>query len=389
MTKTGPARIVVVGGGYAGTLAANHLHQRDDIEVTLINPRPMFVERIRLHQLAAGSGDAQQDYHSILNPRIRLIVDEATEIDPAGRRVRLASSGEAYGYDYLIYAVGSTAAMPAVSGGEFAFPVSDYEHAGRLRTRLAELGSDEPVCVVGGGLTGIETAAELARAHRSVTLICETLGATLHPRACRSLTHRLGRLGVTVWENTSVTAVGERSVVVSDGRVLPSAVTVWTAGFEIPRLAARSGLRTDPTGRILTDETLTSISNPWIVAAGDAVSPSGRPLRMSCQAALPLGAKAAATVLDRIAGQTPHDVNQAFLAQCLSLGRSGGLIQFTHTDDTPRRLYVAGRLAATIKETICAGTIKTIARTRRRPGSYFWPHSRTHRPPPMTSLVDN
>jgi NADH:ubiquinone reductase (H+-translocating) len=43
--------VVVIGGGYAGVMAANRLMQRDDLAVTLINPRPMFVERIRLHQL--------------------------------------------------------------------------------------------------------------------------------------------------------------------------------------------------------------------------------------------------------------------------------------------------------------------------------------------------
>ncbi len=45
--------VVVLGGGYAGVLAANHLLQRADVRVTLINPRPAFVERIRLHQLVA------------------------------------------------------------------------------------------------------------------------------------------------------------------------------------------------------------------------------------------------------------------------------------------------------------------------------------------------
>jgi NADH:ubiquinone reductase (H+-translocating) len=53
-----PKKIVVIGGGYAGTIAANRLLQRDDVHVSLVNPRPEFVERIRLHQLAAGTGDA-------------------------------------------------------------------------------------------------------------------------------------------------------------------------------------------------------------------------------------------------------------------------------------------------------------------------------------------
>jgi NADPH-dependent 2,4-dienoyl-CoA reductase/sulfur reductase-like enzyme len=102
-------RVVVVGGGYAGTLAANRLHKRDDVDVTLLNPRPMFVDRIRLHQFVAGSGEATADYSSLLAEGIDLVVDSATRIDTAARTVRLAS-GRDLDYDYLIYAVGSTAA---------------------------------------------------------------------------------------------------------------------------------------------------------------------------------------------------------------------------------------------------------------------------------------
>ena len=47
--------VVVIGGGYAGVMAANHLTQLDNVTVTLINPRPAFVERIRLHQFVGGS----------------------------------------------------------------------------------------------------------------------------------------------------------------------------------------------------------------------------------------------------------------------------------------------------------------------------------------------
>ena len=57
------------------------------------------------------------------------------------------------------------------------------------------------------------------------------------------------------------------------------------------------------------------------MAAGDAAAPSDQPLRMSCQAAIPLGAQAANTVLARIAGEQPAVINQAFTGQCISLGR--------------------------------------------------------------------
>lgn len=365
--------VVVIGGGYAGTLAANRLRTRDDVDVTLVNPRGAFVERIRLHQLVAGSSPATVDYATMLHPKVRLVVDTATEIDAPNRRVALAS-GSGLRYDYLIYAVGSTASIGAAPGAaEFAFRIGEFEHAERLRERLADVHPDAPVCVVGGGLTGIETAAELAQERGSVTLVCRAkLGPSLSEPGRRSVARQLARLGVRVVEGTAVTEVREFSVLLADGRELPGAVTVWTAGFGVPDLAARSGLSTDTIGRLLTDETLTSIDDDRIVAAGDAVAPWNHPLRMSCQAATPLGAQAANTVLSRIAGTDPEVINQAFVGQCVSLGRSLATFQVSRTDDTPRRLYIGGRLAAAIKEQVCRGTVSFIAREGRKPGSFFW-----------------
>ncbi len=364
-------QVVVIGGGYAGVIAANHLRTRDDVSITLINPRPSFVERIRLHQLVTGSDDAVVDYASVLGSGIRLVVDEATAIDPAHRSVALASGGTV-GYDYLVYAVGSRTAPPTVPGAaEFAHTVGELEHAERLRTAVDELDPGAPLTVVGGGPTGIETAAELAEEGRPVTLVCGGgLGPYLSAPGRRSVARRLATLGVTVLD-TTVTAVREDRVVLADRRELPSAVTIWTAGFDVPDLATRSGLRTDATGRLLTDETLTSIDDPRIVAAGDAAAPSGEPLRMSCQAAMPLGVQAADTVLSRIAGTEPAVIDQAFVGQCVSLGRHGGTIQLAHTDDTALPLFVGGRTAAAIKEAVCKGTVWQLAHEARKPGSYF------------------
>ncbi|MBW0017005.1 MAG: FAD-dependent oxidoreductase [Mycobacterium sp.] len=367
-------RVVVIGGGYAGTMTANRLRRRADVDVTLVNPRPVFVERIRLHQMAADTGTATVDYGTLLGADVRLVVDGADHIDAGARRV-LLTSGAALDYDYLVYAVGSTGGAPvAVPGAaEFAYAACDLEGAKRLRYALADLRPDAAVTVVGGGLTGIEMASELAGRCGQVTLVCgPILGPSLSKRGRRSVARQLRRLGVKALESVAVSQVRWDSVVLDDGTVLPSAATVWTAGFGVPDLAARSGFRTDALGRLLTDETLTSIDDDRIVAAGDAAAPSGRPLRMSCQAAIPLGAQAADTVLSRIAGKPPAALNQAFVGQCISLGRSHGTIQLARTDDTPVNLYLGGRTAASIKEAICKGTLWGLRREAAKPGSYFW-----------------
>ena len=367
-------KVVVIGGGYSGTLAANHLRMRADVDITLVNPRPRFVERIRLHQLVAGNYDATADYGSLLGDGIKLVVDTATRIDTASRTVELAS-GRALDYDYVIYAVGSTGTVPASVPGaaEFAYPIAELEQALVLQAMIDDLHPDAPVTVVGAGLTGIEAATELAEQGRRITLVCGgQLGPSLSEPGRRSVAKVMAKLGIAVLETDVVTGVQPDSVVFADGAVRPSALTIWTAGFGVPDLATASGLHTDELGRLLTDETLTSVDDVRIVAAGDCASPSGEPLRMSCQSANQLAPQAANTVLSRIAGNEPAVFTYGFAGSCISLGRKSGILQVAHKDDTARNLYFSGRIVASIKEAVCKGTLWGMRREARKPGSTFW-----------------
>ncbi|MEV6062636.1 FAD-dependent oxidoreductase [Nocardia asteroides] len=367
--------VVVVGGGYAGVMAANRLTQREDVAVTVINPRGSFVERIRLHQLVGGTDDAVTGFDTVLARGVELVVDAVDVIDTENKRVDLVGGGT-LGYDYLIYAVGSGSAEPRVRGAaEFAYPIASLEQAQRLSTTLAGARQDTPVTVVGAGPTGIETAAELAEAGRHVTLICgDVLGPYLHPRGRRAVARRLTTLGVTILDgpDAKVVEVTRETVRLSGGHRVRSAVTIWTAGFGVPELAARSGLRTDAVGRLLTDETLTSVDDPRIVAAGDSAAPSDLPFRMSCQAAGPLGAHAADTVLARLAGAEPTPVNLGFAGQCLSLGRGAGIFQFATKDDTAKWYHLGGKPGAQLKEFVCRHTVEQLAAEARTPGSHTW-----------------
>ncbi|MDR7170138.1 NADH dehydrogenase FAD-containing subunit [Nocardia kruczakiae] len=375
--------VLVIGGGYAGVMAANRLTQRDDVRVTVINPRQVFVPRLRLHQLVGATHDAVVDYQDVLAEKVRLVVDSVTRIDAAGRTVQLAG-GDSLGYDYLIYAVGSGIPAPRIPGAaEFAYPIATLEAAQRLRSVLFDTPSSAAVTVIGGGPTGIETAAELAGQGRAVTLVCGSLlGPYLHPKARRTAHKYLAKLGVQVIEGSdaTVTAIGRDAVVLGDGRTLASAVTIWAAGFGVPDLAGRSGLSVDAAGRLLTDETLTSVDDERIVAAGDSSAPSDLPFRMSAYTAYCLGAHAADTVLHRIAGEQPSAIDLAFPAMCLSFGRDAGIYQLGHKDETAMRLYFSGFAGKKLKEFACEAGIKHLATEARKPGSHHWFSDGKYRP---------
>ncbi len=389
---SGKYEIVVVGGGYAGVMAANRLTQRDDVKVTVINPRRDFVPRLRLHQLISETHTATVDFHDVLADGVELVVDSVTRIDAAERMV-VPAGGPAIRYDYLVYAVGSGSPAPKVPGAtEFAYPVATLEAARRLRSVLLDTPANAAVTVIGGGPTGVETAAELAEQGRTVTLICgDVLVPYLHPKARRTAHKYLAGLGVTVIEgrDAAVTEVLRESVRLGDGRTLASDVTVWTAGFGVPDLAARSGLSTDAAGRLLTDETLTSVDDERIVAAGDASAPSNLPFRMSAYVAYCLGAHAADTLLHRIAGEQPSPVDLSFMAMCLSFGRGAGIYQLGHKNETGMRLYFGGGLGKKLKEIACEAGIKHLASEARKPGSHRWLGDGKYRPALLRAQRDD
>src|SRR3954447_4785700 len=118
-------RVVVLGAGYGGLLAAVRLAARSpEAEVTLVNQSDVFVERVRLHQYAANQAVRQRRLVDILaGTRVQFVCGTVDRIDPAARRVRLSSG--ALPYDYLVYALGSVTDLDGVPGAR--------EHAHSLK----------------------------------------------------------------------------------------------------------------------------------------------------------------------------------------------------------------------------------------------------------------
>ncbi|WP_278235933.1 FAD-dependent oxidoreductase [Isoptericola sp. AK164] len=329
-------QVVVVGAGYAGVAAANRIAREGAAHVTVVNLREEFVERIRLHQHAARTGSAVRPLRSVLRPEVALHVGTATRV--AGDGVELADGG-GLAADRVVHAVGSGA--PRSLPG--ALSVQHLQGATALRDRLDAAAPGTPVTVVGGGLTGIETAAEIAegRPHLAVRLVASTLAGGLSDAGRDVLRRALAALGVEVREGERVDHVGE-------------GITVDSTSFTVPDLARASGLAVDDAGRLRVDESLRSVQVPTLVAAGDAAATTAR---WSCQAALPLGMAAAATVLADLCGQEAPAASVGFTATCVSLGRRRGLVQPSELDDTPRGRVLGGRTAALVKEQICRGTV--------------------------------
>lgn len=366
-------RIIVLGAGYTGMTAALRAEQktrRHGGQVTLVNPSPRFTERLRLHQTAAGERLADHLIQDVLvGTGITFVQGRATTIDPVKREVTV-DGDQVLGYDRLVYAIGTvtdTTSTPGVA--ENAFVYDNYDGAVRLAQRLGELDGGTMV-VAGGGLTGVESACEIAEAHPHLHVVLLSRGepgAMMGERARAYLYKAMDALGIEVRSGVEVAKVLPDSVELAGGESVPSGATLWTAGTRALPLAADAGLEVDRRGRIVVDATLRSVTHPEIYAVGDAaaITMSYGVIHGTCQSGIPTGLHAGDAVAAEVRGKEPKAFRFGYMHQPLSIGRKDGVIQFTHKDDSPRRWYLTGRWAIAYKETVSSSPLQTYGLLKR------------------------
>ncbi|ADO68759.1 NAD(P)/FAD-dependent oxidoreductase [Stigmatella aurantiaca] len=354
-------RVVILGGGYGGLVCALRLARRagGQVAITLVSEKEHFVERIRLHEWAAGHKPVQQSLKAMVaDTGITFKQGRVTQIDPQGE---VLVGQERLPFDRLVVALGSQADTRSVPGiREHAFtlePASAAQLASMLPGLAARGGR---VVVVGGGLTGIESATEFAEAYPGlkVSLLSSSgLGKDFQETGRKHLLACLDRLRITQ-EQGRVKQIHANAIELAD-RTVPFDVCLWTGGFTVPALLRESGLPVNERGQVLVDPFLHVIGHKNILAVGDAAMMVDPPsaMDMGCKTALPMGAHAAENLARIIRGEPEQRLDYVHSVFCTSLGRKDGIIQFFRKDGSMVPWVVTGRPAAWIKEFICRSTL--------------------------------
>jgi nitrite reductase (NADH) large subunit len=279
-------KVVIIGNGLAGTMAAKTLRELDQqVEVQVFAeekypyyPRPNLIDflagRLPFDKVFAFS----EDWHVRQRIDIRLATP-VRRIFPNSREVEVGA-GERIGYDALLIANGAFSFIPPIKGaakrGVFSLRTMDDALA------ILDYLKDHPrVVIVGGGLLGLEIARAIRSRGAEVEVVevfdrllprqLDSQGAALLKIQIENMGIRV-RLGVLTEE---ILGVDEMSGLRLKGSAELSADMAVIAAGVRPNLAlpSEAGLATDQ-GLIVDDRLQTSVSG--IFAAGDAVQHRGR-----------------------------------------------------------------------------------------------------------------
>jgi NADH dehydrogenase len=318
----GVHRVVVVGGGAGGlelvTRLGDTLGRKGLAHVTLIERSRTHFWKPHLHEIAAGSVDvhehatnylAQSHWHGF-----RYRIGEMVGLDRERREVRVAPAVDdegvpitppyTRGYDTLVMAVGSQTndfGTPGVA--EHAIALETPAQAERFHRRLVDAcirahvqaaplqPQQLQVAIIGAGATGVELAAELHKAtrtlvsygldridpERDIRLNLIEAGPRILPalpeRIAESATQLLFGLGVKVRTASRVTGVTAGGVQLASGEFIPAELVVWAAGIKAPEfLHELGGLETNRLNQLVLRPTLQTTRDDAVFGLGDCAA---------------------------------------------------------------------------------------------------------------------
>jgi len=365
-------RVLILGGGFGGLDVARSIGcsraARAAYDTVLIDKENFFQFNPLLPAVAVGAVETRHIVYPLRemarHNHIRFYKNKVREIDLGARSVQLHNDRIEH-YDTLVIALGSATNYYGVPGAEdHTRPFKTLVDAMWLRARVVELfemaeqaESDAQrrrllaFLIVGGGVTGVEVAAELIEMardtllprypslraeHLSVTIVeaSPRLVASARPEHSAYVLRFLARRGVIVRLGSYVTRVEEKRATLVDGTTLEAFTVVWTAGVRPPQVVLDLPLQHARDGRVIVDPCLRALDPAGhpvedVFVIGDcaaALKAGGDYQPALSQTAIAMGTYVGKRLVERARGRTLGPFRFQDAGYIISLGKHSSVL---------------------------------------------------------------
>lgn len=281
--------IVILGGGYGGLTVIKHLLESsipNDTQIILVDRMPFQGLKTEYYALAAGTvSDYDLRVQYPVHERLTYKYGEVESIDLEGQ-VILIRNEDPLPYDQLVIGLGCTDRFHGTPGAEeYSNTIQSFRSTRETYLRLSEIKPYGQVHIVGGGLSGVEIAAEIreSRSDLNVTILDrgDRVLSAFPPRLSAYVGEWFSEHQVEIKNHISVSRV-EPNAIYNRDEIIETDAVVWTAGIQPVKIVRDLQVQKDPQSRVTLNEYYQIPEYPEVYVVGDCAS---IPFAPSAQAA--------------------------------------------------------------------------------------------------------
>lgn len=280
-------KLVILGGGYGGLTVAKELLEGDipaDTVMIMVDRMPYQGLKTEYYALAAGTVSEQDiRVHFPVDPRLILKYGEVTAVDPEQKVIRFAND-EPLSYDWLVIALGCVDKYHNIPGAEeFSNSIQSLSATRKTYQASNDAAPYGQITIVGGGLSGVEMAAELRESRPDLNIRILDRGASvLSPfpeRLQRYVREWMLEHDIELRSHISLSRL-ESGLLYNQQEIIQTDITIWTAGIQPSPIVQNLNLPKDNQGRLTINEYHQLPDYNEIYVVGDCAalpfSPSGQ-----------------------------------------------------------------------------------------------------------------
>ncbi|MFC5405608.1 NAD(P)/FAD-dependent oxidoreductase [Cohnella soli] len=321
------SKIVVLGGGYGGLMVVQELIEQlpSDVQIFLVDRMPFQGLKTEYYALAAGTvSDLQIRVQFPAHPQLRLVYGDITDIDLDNKIVHITGN-DPLSYDSLVIALGCTDNYHGIDGADqYTCSIQSLSATRKTFQQINDIRPYGQLTIIGGGLSGVEVAAELREARTDINIRILDRGSSVMSAFPGKLQQYVASWfrehDVEMRSHIGITSV-EQGVIHNGDEPIVTDVALWTAGIQPVELVQRMNMPKDPQGRLIVNAHLELPDAPGVYVIGDCAS---QPFSPSAQLAGVMGKQVAEIIRARLDGKEPKVGHIKLKGMFGSLGKKAG-----------------------------------------------------------------